>query len=326
MRLAEKLLPPALCFSAILLLITAGIYVERKSHNKPVHTAATEIKEQEDVVYVVDLPNDVSESTNTDAFAETTLSDSTEGTEQPADPNATVDRVETPEATDTTEVTQPQVSTPQVQAEPFQYLAIGNSVTIHQICDYWWGAWGMAASSRENDYVHLVQSQLLVRYGKNTSVSLCSFIPWEKALTGNDRLTILNQLEPYLNDDLDLVTVQLGDGLIDETGLESDYENMLTYIKAHAPNAQVMLIGNFWDNGNINSIKQQAAAACKVDYIDLTPLTTGENEAIFRSKMGDIVWGDDGQAHKINVYDVAQHPNDQAMAWIATYILEAIKQ
>ena len=36
----------------------------------------------------------------------------------------------------------------------FNYLAIGNSLTLHGICEYWWNECGMAASSLEKDYVH----------------------------------------------------------------------------------------------------------------------------------------------------------------------------
>lgn len=33
-------------------------------------------------------------------------------------------------------------------------------MTKHPICDYWWGEWGMAASKKQNDYVHLVAEKL----------------------------------------------------------------------------------------------------------------------------------------------------------------------
>lgn len=39
-------------------------------------------------------------------------------------------------------------------------LFIGNSITKHGKCSYWPGEWGMAASSPENDYVHLLVNKL----------------------------------------------------------------------------------------------------------------------------------------------------------------------
>lgn len=38
----------------------------------------------------------------------------------------------------------------------FNYLAIGNSITCHGITDFWWNEAGMAATTKEKDFVHLV--------------------------------------------------------------------------------------------------------------------------------------------------------------------------
>lgn len=35
-------------------------------------------------------------------------------------------------------------------------LILGNSITLHSPCSYWWGSWGMAASSAEHDFVHIL--------------------------------------------------------------------------------------------------------------------------------------------------------------------------
>lgn len=37
-----------------------------------------------------------------------------------------------------------------------EMLFIGNSITLHGKASYWPGEWGMAASTREKDYVHLL--------------------------------------------------------------------------------------------------------------------------------------------------------------------------
>ena len=44
--------------------------------------------------------------------------------------------------------------------DAYNYLALGNSITKHAVCDYWWSEMGMAASSESNDYFHLVSSQI----------------------------------------------------------------------------------------------------------------------------------------------------------------------
>lgn len=44
--------------------------------------------------------------------------------------------------------------------ETFNYLALGNSITKHEICSYWFDEVGMAASSEKTDYFHIVCNTL----------------------------------------------------------------------------------------------------------------------------------------------------------------------
>lgn len=48
----------------------------------------------------------------------------------------------------------------------FNYVAIGNSITKHVINDYWWNEIGMAATSQDKDYVHLISSYLEDLHGE----------------------------------------------------------------------------------------------------------------------------------------------------------------
>lgn len=53
----------------------------------------------------------------------------------------------------------------------YNYFAIGNSITIHGKCDYWWNVCGMAASTLENDYVH--QLGLMIAKDLNGTGGAC---------------------------------------------------------------------------------------------------------------------------------------------------------
>ena len=55
-------------------------------------------------------------------------------------------------------------STVDWNSDDYNYLAIGNSITIHPLNEYWWNECGMAATTVENDYVHLVASALDANY------------------------------------------------------------------------------------------------------------------------------------------------------------------
>ena len=77
----------------------------------------------------------------------------------------------------------------------FNYLAIGNSITVHPKCDYWWNENGMAASKIDTDYYHIVVDFLK----KNVNVNSIpyNFSVWESLDT--DRAETLELLDSFLN-------------------------------------------------------------------------------------------------------------------------------
>ena len=90
----------------------------------------------------------------------------------------------------------------------FNYLAIGNSITKHGKCDYWWNEIGMAATEKEKDYFHLVSDFLKSKNDSFYSVAI-NYSIWET--NANDRSQTFNVIAPYLSDKLDLVTIQLSE-------------------------------------------------------------------------------------------------------------------
>ena len=196
----------------------------------------------------------------------------------------------------------------------YDYLAIDNSITRHPIKEYWWGEWGMAATSAENDYYHIV-TQYISDNCSNSTFDVTYLLEWEELPSGEQKKAGLSVLDPYLKESLDLVTIQLGDNISDYTDIVNDYENMVDYIRQRCPNAQIIMVGNFWLNDECDNAKIQVSALHDIAYVDLTPIT---NE---RTPLGTIVYGDDGLLHVIEHDGVSQHPNDKAMRYIAEQII-----
>lgn len=205
------------------------------------------------------------------------------------------------------------------EEEAFNYLAIGNSITLHEYADYWWNEVGMAASDREKDYVHLVEKYLVDRYGKVVTYPY-NFYVWE--IQGADRAEAVTLLDHYLSDNLDLVTIQLGENAKDLSTWESDFEYLLTYIKSAAPAARVVVIGDFWDYKDRDGQKEKAAERCGAVYISLEEI---KDNAEYQAGMGAIVYGDDGLEHIIGHEGVAKHPGDKGMAYIAGAVERAVE-
>lgn len=204
-------------------------------------------------------------------------------------------------------------------SEGINYLAIGNSITLHGICDYWWGRWGMAASSREKDYVHLVTSYLQSKNDKVFTVPI-NFSVWET--TATDRFQTLQHLNKYLSNQLDLVTIQLSENASDLTTFEQDYKELIAYVKTSCTNAHIIVIDDFWDNGAKHTYKLNAANETNVDFISFADIV---GDPTYRSSLGAQVSGDDGNLHVIEHPGVAAHPGDVGMQYYATKIIEKIE-
>ena len=201
----------------------------------------------------------------------------------------------------------------------YNYLAIGNSITLHGLCDYWWCEYGMAASEPSKDYFHLVVDG--IKKHKSSLVSrTCDFSIWE--IVATDRVQTLKLLDPYLNSNLNLVTVQLGENAI--LGLntfENDLIYLLKHIKERCPKAQIIVITDFWEYHGRDAMKISAAKKFGADIADIRAIKDNKE---FMCNIGTLVSGDDGILHKVEHEGVAAHPGDKGMKYIAEKILELI--
>lgn len=205
---------------------------------------------------------------------------------------------------------------PDFTEDSYNYLAIGNSITKHPICDYWWNEIGMAASREENDYVHLITERL----GADVEMYALNFYIWE--IQSADRAETLMVLEPYLSQNLDLVTVQLGENVTDRGTLEKDYEELIRFIQDRCPDAQILLVGGFWEAPETDGMKVAAASRCSIDFVDLS---LAWSHAEYKVGLGSTVYGSDEQEHVVEHEGVAGHPGDKGMEFIAESILEFVE-
>lgn len=204
--------------------------------------------------------------------------------------------------------------------DSFDYLAIGNSITIHEVCNYWWEEYGMAASSSEKDYYHQVVSWLK-SYHKTVNADAMDYSIWE--ITSHDRVQTYAVLIPYLNEDIDLITLQLGENVTGLETFEDDFDELLTILAERAPKARILVIGDFWINEERNTLKNEIAQRKNLEFIDLNEIAYNP---VFRSAIGAKVYDSDGNEHVIQHEGVASHPGDAGMAYIASEIIKTIQK
>ena len=199
----------------------------------------------------------------------------------------------------------------------FNYLAIGNSITMHGICKYWWNRVGMAASDAEHDYFNLVTRGLSERHDKVTARTF-NFSIWER--TGHDRDQTFADLDKLLDDRVSLVTIQLGENVRDRSTFAEDYVSLIEHIRQKTGGkAQIIVIGDFWSD---DPVRPAAAKKCGVDYVSLKATHDDPKD---RSRIGAIVYDAKGKPHTVNHKGVAKHPSDEGMAFIAAGVLKKVK-
>ena len=195
-------------------------------------------------------------------------------------------------------------------------LCIGNSITIHEKCRYWWDKRGMCATTRENDYIH----QLLELLGSkmNIVIKAVNFSIWE--MMANDRAEVMPLIRRHLTTGFDLVATQLGENVKDQTTFEDDFLELLEYIRKKSYKAKILIIGNIWENKELEEKKKNVAEKAGVIYISLQELWATE----YQAGMGISVQGDDGCWKTVEHQGVAKHPGDKAMRIIAERIKESL--
>ena len=157
----------------------------------------------------------------------------------------------------------------------FDYVALGNSVTCNDVAEgNWWGSWGMAASSEEKDYIHLVARWLGGQTPKDVTTTVLDLKKWEVA---QNRNAILADYEGYFNEHTDLVTIQTGENITSfKETLGSDYNSLVKLIKEKAPNAQILMLGEtLWPSEDIEAAKRGACAAYGVPFVEMTDFLNG---------------------------------------------------
>ncbi len=200
----------------------------------------------------------------------------------------------------------------------FNYLAIGNSLTLHGTCDYWWNECGMAASSLEKDYVHQLLTLLQEKKG-DIIADTYNFAAWE--VQSHDRSEHLVLLDELLDERINLITVQLGENARDIKEFCPDFKELIHYLKKKCPKAQIIVVGDFWNYENREELKKKAAKECNVAYSDLDAIR-GKEE--YFAGMGTKVYDAEGNVHLIEHGGVASHPGDSAMKYIAQRIYQNV--
>lgn len=184
---------------------------------------------------------------------------------------------------------------------------LGNSITRHGVAENlgWFGDWGMAASCRENDYVH----RLVARFeetGKKVSFCIANLSDWERT---RDMALLESSYAQVKNFNADIVVVRLGENARLSEKLEAFkpcYKQMVGYFSG---GAKVVLTDLFWEYEPFDKFVESLAAEKGYHFVQIHDL------------------GNDEQMKAVGKFGhagVAAHPGDKGMAVIAERIYNVL--
>jgi alpha-galactosidase len=187
-------------------------------------------------------------------------------------------------------------------------LILGNSI-VHegpQPDIGWYGNWGMAASTMDSDFVHILMRRIhekdasvMIQY-RNIANFESNFVRYK-----------FSDLDSLRNPDM--LILKISENVDRQMALDRNfpayYDQLVNYIDSNQ-NSLNVIVNGFWNKPEVNGMIRQYAIQNKLPFIAIADLSSHpENEAGSRFE-------DAG---------VASHPSDEGMRKIAARIWDYIK-
>lgn len=194
-------------------------------------------------------------------------------------------------------------------------LFLGNSITLHEPLAKigWTNNWGMAASAREKDYVHILARSVSTITGTSPVMMIENIADFERQYTTYD-LARLNKVFEFK---ADTVIVAIGEnvrGVRTEESKTKFREAVLRLLKAlkGAGSPTIVVRSSFWPDKAKDEVLEQACADAGGVFVDISGLSRD---------ISNYARSERSYAHG----GVAAHPGDKGMQAIANALLEAMK-
>lgn len=194
----------------------------------------------------------------------------------------------------------------EVKSKPFNnVLILGNSITHHAPAEDvgWLGDWGMAASAKEKDFVHLLTAKFksedpaVIVNHKNIGDFETKY--WEYDLSALDNF---NALKP------DLVILRIAENvdinMMEQHEFQKHYTALINYFKASNPKVKVMCVAGFWKNQTTENAIKKCSTETNSLYVELSSL----------DNISYVAWD------SFTDFGVRTHPSDKGMSAIANII------
>lgn len=187
-------------------------------------------------------------------------------------------------------------------------LILGNSITKHPPKPEigWTGNWGMAATAKDSDYVHLL-IRAIHKKDNTVIIKYASIADFERTFVTYQ----LSNLDSLKNPDMLILKISenVNDAVAVKDNFIGYYDILVKYLTPDKNSVKVLVDG-FWVKENVNRSIKEYAFKNNYPFVTITDLSKDSTNTA-KGKF----------AHT----GVAAHPSDKGMRMIEEVIWEAIK-
>jgi len=188
----------------------------------------------------------------------------------------------------------------------------GNSITLHGVRPSigWNGEWGMAASQKEKDYVHILMKDIDAIV-PDSRYCICQVADWESEY--KDGASKYNLFEAAREFEADIIIMRFIENCpkdnFDHRTFKKELDKLLEYLNK-SQRANIIITTGFWKHPGDTMIREYA----KENNLPCVEL-------------GDLGELDEMKAIGLFTHEgVANHPGDKGMKKIAERIFEEVKK
>jgi len=189
-------------------------------------------------------------------------------------------------------------------------MFVGNSITLHSPAPQigWYGNWGMAASSKEKDYVHLCIKHVKEKFPQ-ASFCIVQAADWERGYKEIDITDIFSEAQRF---NPDVIITRLSEN-IDADYMEADsfsdaMDKLHKYLSGENKNTKLIVTSNVFANEYKDSLLKAYSQSFGAGYVYIDDYRKDkENMALEFQHEG-----------------VRLHPGDKGMQFIAERIIDAL--
>lgn len=196
-------------------------------------------------------------------------------------------------------------------------LFLGNSITLHGPAPKigWEGNWGMAATAKEKDFVHLLSSKIAAAAGGQPVVKIKNIANFERQLGAYD---VQKGLQNEFSLKPDVIIIAIGENVaaLDTNESKAKFKIAFSALLAELKkdgNPAIFVRSSFWANPAKDEILQTVCESAGGIFVDNRKLGADETNYARAER-------------KIEHAGVAAHPGDKGMQAIADALWVAIEK